>query len=403
MEGRMNTARSIRFVSLVLLLIAVPLLASCGGQVQQVVVTQEVPVEVVVTKEVVVDLAPKPRNGTQFVVAMSMRNDPSQETEKLYLDQIRKAFEGFGAKYIECSGKSSAVTQANCIDNFIAQDVDLIAIWPVDNIAIASSIDKADAAKIPVFTFIATVPADTKAKVTFSMNVDNAAAARNAGNALVKALTEKYGSPRGTVLEITGLMTEGNAKLRRQGFHEVVEKYPDIKITEKPGDWDTSKAATITTDWFTAHPDTDAVYVHSDCNYLPGVESSLKALGMWKKMSEEGHVIGVGQDGCNLTLYDVKFGYWDMSSDFAIGDLGRVFTYAPLQYLKTGKIPALGDGIVDTSTYWKFAVVANDPDAAGGLVMYINIVPVTAFEANDPRLFGNQFQPEPNGLTVSYK
>jgi ABC-type sugar transport system substrate-binding protein len=357
------------------------------------------PTEASVTEptEAPVTGAPTPRNGEQFVVGYTPENDPIVEHRRIFDLQFKEAIEGAGAVHLYCSGKGDAVTQNNCMDQFIAQNVDIIIFKAIDNTAIAGSIIRANEAGIPTFGFISEVPAATGAKVTFTLNVDDWGAGRNAGNALVRLLTEKYGSPKGSVLEVQGGMTTSAAQLRGGGFHEVVDEYPDINVVSKDAEWDPAKGTTIIQDWFTANPDTDAIYDHSDCTYLPSEKAALEPLGKWAKVGDPNHVIIVTEDGCPLTLNQVKCGYVDVDSDFAIADIAAITADIVVEYMETGNLPQVGDSIERPDTFWQRADVVEKPETSGP-VMLVASPEVTKDNADDPRLFGNM-QPPPNGMS----
>lgn len=92
---------------------------------------------------------------------------------------------------------------------------------------------------------------------------------------IVDALTKKYGEPRGTLLEVQGRIVTTGGIRRGAGFHEVIDNYPGIKVTSKPGDWDTGKETNVIQKWITAYPDIDAIFFHSDGAYTPAAISAL--------------------------------------------------------------------------------------------------------------------------------
>ena len=74
--------------------------------------------------------APTPNNGEQFVVAWTPYTDPTNDLNVVFDNEVKAAIENAGMKHVYCSGKGEAVGQANCIDQFIAQDVDIILLYP---------------------------------------------------------------------------------------------------------------------------------------------------------------------------------------------------------------------------------------------------------------------------------
>ena len=107
---------------------------------------------------------------------------------------------------------------------------------------------------------------------------DNRLAGQQAGEVMVDELTKKYGAPKGKVLEITGNLSQNVGQLRRDGFHDVVDKYKDIQVIQKVGDWDAAKGQQIAIDVMTANPDLDGIYMHSDNVYGPGTKAAMDQL-----------------------------------------------------------------------------------------------------------------------------
>ena len=106
-----------------------------------------------------------------------------------------------GWEVIDTNANYNAEVQENQIDYLIAQGVDVIVAVPVDSKAIASSIKKAEVAKIPFYSIDR---APIGVSIEMSVLADNHMAGVQAGQAMVELLTKRYGSPKGTVLEFHG-------------------------------------------------------------------------------------------------------------------------------------------------------------------------------------------------------
>jgi len=171
------------------------------------------------------------------------------------------------------------VKQNDCILQLITLDVDLILLYPIDANAIGSAIQQANAANIPVALLWNPVPVASGAKVAFTVAIDAEGAAGAAAEAMVQALIEKNGEPRGKVLEVQGQMVTTGGIRRGIGFHRVIDRYPNIDVTAKAGDWDTGKGTNVIQQWMTAHRDTDAIFFHSDGAYTPAAAAALAPLG----------------------------------------------------------------------------------------------------------------------------
>ncbi|MBL8156983.1 MAG: sugar ABC transporter substrate-binding protein, partial [Anaerolineae bacterium] len=134
---------------------------------------------------------------------------------------------GKGWEVITANANFDAETQANQIDNFIAQGVSAIVVVPVDSQAICSSVQRATDAGIPFYTVDR---APIGCEINMTVQSDNYLAGKQAAEAMVALLTEKYGEAKGTVLELQGDLGQNVAQLRGGGFNDVMANYPNITI-----------------------------------------------------------------------------------------------------------------------------------------------------------------------------
>ena len=338
---------------------------------------------------------PTPNNGEQFVVAWTPYSDPTNDLNVAFDNQVKNTIEDAGMKHVYCSGKAEATAQANCIDQFIAQDVDMILIYPADVDSMAETIKVANAAGTPVASFFGNIP-DVGQEQLYTLTIPVYDAGVLNGHKLVEYLTEKNGGPQGTVLEITGLMTTSQAQDRNAGFHSVVDEYPDIEVTVRNGDYDTAKAGTITTDWFTANPDTDAIYIHSNCDYTPSVRSALEALDLYVPKDEPGHIGIFGTDGCNSSLHEVRCGFQDYGTTYPTDLAAAQMAQIAVHYLETGESPQPGQAVTIPGLEGGNVAMV---EGSAGPIYFMELIEYTQETANEPTLFGNSFMSEPNGLT----
>jgi ribose transport system substrate-binding protein len=119
------------------------------------------------------------------------------------------------------SGDFDLAKQQSQIENFIVQGVDAIIVCPADSKGIGPAIERANEAKIPVFT------ADISAQggqVVSHIASDNLSGGRLAADYIAKAL-------KGTgAVGIIGQQEVQSGLDRELGFKEELKKYPDIKI-----------------------------------------------------------------------------------------------------------------------------------------------------------------------------
>lgn len=144
---------------------------------------------------------------------------------------------------------------------------------PDDSAGICQAVKAAKAAKIPFFTIDRS---PSGCEIDMVVLSDNYLAGKQAGEAMVAFLTQKYGSAKGTVLEITGNLAQNVAQLRGSGFNDVIKKNPAIKVITKVGDWDAPKGVDIVRDVASAEANLDGIYMHSDCVYSEELFKLLK-------------------------------------------------------------------------------------------------------------------------------
>ena len=146
--------------------------------------------------------------------------------------------------------------QARQIDSMIARKVDLIVVAPDNVNDVTPAIERAYRAHIPVILF------DRKVKTTHytaSIGGDNVEAGREVARFLASKLDGK-----GTVVEITGLKDASPVIERHRGFHEVMKKYPGIKVVTLESNWKMERAQELMKQYLDKGGHADGVFGHSD-------------------------------------------------------------------------------------------------------------------------------------------
>lgn len=271
--------------------------------------------------------------------------------------------------------------QNNDIDYLISLGVKAIVTVPEDSAGICAAVEKARAAKIPFYT-IDRSPAGCKINMTVLS--DNRLAGQQAAQVMVDELKKRYGAPKGKVLEITGNLSQNVGQLRRDGFHDVVDKYKDITVIQKVGDWDAAKGQQIAIDVLSANPDLDGIYIHSDNVYGPGTKAAMDQLGRFHKRGENGHIILTGVDGGPWILEAILDGVADGAGSQPVSDFGIVVNWIE-QELK-GK--PVGEGeITQAGAPWSPAHVKKNPD--GTMELFLATTKVTADNIRSPATWTN--------------
>jgi ribose transport system substrate-binding protein len=134
---------------------------------------------------------------------------------------LKDAAEKAGYQLIVTSGDFDLAKQQSQIENFVVQKVDAIVVCPVESKGIAPAIERANEAKIPVFT--ADIAAQGGAVVSHVAS-DNLAGGRLAADFIAKALKGEG------LVGIIGQQEVQTGLDRELGFKEELKKYPGIKI-----------------------------------------------------------------------------------------------------------------------------------------------------------------------------
>lgn len=178
---------------------------------------------------------------------------------------------------------------------------------PIDSQAIVSVINRYKSQGIPVA--IIDTPADG-GDVAITVSFDNYLGGQMAAQEIIKGLTKKYGSPKGTVLNCFGALQSVAWRQRKEGMDAEFAKYPDIKYLARPTEGQLEQMLSVTLSTLSEFPDLDAVHAPSD-SPSRGIVTALQQKGRWKKIGEDGHVIFVNIDGEPVALNWIKEGYMD--------------------------------------------------------------------------------------------
>ena len=297
--------------------------------------------------------------------------------------QIRQGLLDYAAEkgweVVDVNADQDAETQANQMENFIAQGVDAIVTVPVDSQAICASVTKAKDAGIPFFTIDR---APIGCEIDMVVQSDNYLAGKQAAEEMVELLTEKYGEPTGTVLELQGDLGQNVAQLRGGGFNDYMADYPNITVISKPTEWLADKFAAATTD-VVGSQDVDGIYMHSDCVGTTVVLAALEQLGKKFTRDEEGHIFLTGVDGCAEAIQAIKDGYSDEASSQPIPDFGIITNWMEMVF--NGE--AIEEGTVEQEgALWSPATIVKSDV---GFMLNLATTKVTPDNADNPALWGN--------------
>lgn len=175
--------------------------------------------------------------------------------------------------------------QVGDVRTFIRRGVDAILISPKEAAGLTGVVKEATEAGIPVVVLDRDV--NYKDYACF-VGGDNKVIGRAAGKVAVEMLGGP-GKAKGVIYEICGGLASTPGQERRDGFHEIVDKEPGLKVLGGLDcDWKKDKAHSVMQDALKANPQIDLVYAHNDPMahgaYLAakaaGREAELKFIGI---------------------------------------------------------------------------------------------------------------------------
>ena len=149
------------------------------------------------------------------------------------------------------SGNGDLSNQISVVQQFIAQNVDMIMIAPSDPKGIVPVVKQANAAGIPVMAVNTKADIDSGADILTYVGVDDFVFGQKQGELLVQAVGETA-----KVGYIVGKLGTSAQLAREAGLMDTLAKYPGVEIVAKQAaDWDNAKALAITQDFLSRYPE----------------------------------------------------------------------------------------------------------------------------------------------------
>lgn len=142
------------------------------------------------------------------------------------------------------SGNGDLATQVSVVQQFVAEEFDMILIAPSDPAGIVPAVKEANAAGIPVMAVNTMADTSTGAEIITYVGVDDVEFGRLQGELLVQAIGEE-----GKVGYVLGALGTSAQIQRQQGLEEVLADYPGIEIVaEQTANWDNAQALAVIQD-----------------------------------------------------------------------------------------------------------------------------------------------------------
>jgi ABC-type sugar transport system substrate-binding protein len=198
----------------------------------------------------------------------------------------------------------AAEPQLNTCNTMLEKPMNAFITAAINSTILLPCLKRANEKNIPVVDLDGNldhkIAADAGVKIAFSIGSDNVKAGAQGAEWLVSKLGK---DAKGPVLVIEGLSGNITGQKRAKGFSDkLAELAPGLKIVASlPGDWDRGKAANITNDQLTAHPDLVAIFCANDGMALGAVETVFAA-------GKEKQVTVIGVDGNSDAVKSIKAG-----------------------------------------------------------------------------------------------
>ncbi|VBB05764.1 Hypothetical protein LUCI_0975 [Lucifera butyrica] len=215
-----------------------------------------------------------------------LKDSMAKTAEKLKGDNIEVVF---------LDGRRDAANQMSQMEQLISRKVDAIVLMPVDNTAAKPMVKEAIKAKIPLISVNRILP--NQELVASYVGSDDVFAGQLEAQEMATELSGK-----GNIIIIEGGYGSLPQIQRKQGYDNILKKYPDIKvIATQTGEWTREKAMKITEDLIQSGMQFDGILAEND-------EMALGAIKALQDAGRLGKVIVGGIDATPEALKYVKEG-----------------------------------------------------------------------------------------------
>ena len=293
---------------------------------------------------------------------------------------------GFNADTVVA--EADAAKQNDQLNNLIMNmNPAAIVVNPYDSDSVADVLNRARDKGIPIAVI------DNKAnnvEVDLSVLFDSYASGVAAGEKAVELLTERYGEPKGVVVNLFGEVVSQVFKDRAAGFEDTIKKYPNITLKSALGapeaDVATSTLNNILADAKASGEKIDLVNTPTDTATL-GVIESLKTNGLWLKSDDPNHVMVISHDGLGDILDQVEEGYVDAEVVIDVFGVGGIAVEVLNEYPMQDKAVPSSGTFTPKGKYLNKEVTFEQGD--NGPTIMLDPVVVDAETAADPLIWGN--------------
>ncbi len=236
--------------------------------------------------------------GTIYYMIPTLLDEFQTESQKA----IEGVFGDLGYEVKSLDAQNEANRQLNQLEDVIALGPDAIIMNAVDFDAIVPGVEKARAAGIPVMNYDRQIRTTEFELTSVAGTVEIGQVA--AGEA-IRLLTERHGSPSGTVLQVLGDPGDNYTLDIQQGFEErMAAEAPDVEIITKAAmQWEASNAADIVEDQLLVNDQIDMIFCHAAHLTVP-IVSILEGKG-----KQPGEIMLMASNGAPVGLDNIRSGW----------------------------------------------------------------------------------------------
>ncbi len=180
-----------------------------------------------------------------------------------------------GVDVVSYDGELNVDKQRRDLEEIAGQKYDFVVVHPLAVNAYNDQVRQIVDRGTPVIDIDTRLADDLDALgVTTFLEPDNVWMAEQVTSAIVEAAqSESF-----EIIHTQGLLTHTGAQGRAQGFHNVLARYPGIKVVdETPADWDIDKVARLWDDLLQRFPNVRAGFLHNDEMALAALRSIARA------------------------------------------------------------------------------------------------------------------------------
>jgi len=213
---------------------------------------------------------------------------------KAEAEGAKQKAEELGYTTLVASHDDDGNKQDQLISTAVARKAKAIILDNAGSDVTVGALEKAKAAGVPAFLIDREINKTGVAVVQIVSN--NYQGAQLSAEKFVELMGEK-----GEYVELLGRESDTNASVRSQGFHEIIDQYPELKmVAQQTANWSQTEGFSRMESILQAHPNIKGVISGNDTMAL-GAEAALKAAG-------RKDVIVVGFDGSDYVRDSILAG-----------------------------------------------------------------------------------------------